>query len=611
MFKEFNYNEIKPTGWLKKQLQIQADGLSGNLDKVWVDIRESAWIGGSAEGWERVPYWLDGFIPLAYLLDDKDKISRAEKYINAIIARQKPDGWICPCEDSQRKSYDVWAVFLIGKVLALYCNFSQRKDAESSLYRAMKCCYDMMKKGEITLFEWGKFRWFECFIPLSYLYEKNKEEWILDFARLLRAQGADYASFTELYKEPLNEWRLETHMVNIAMMFKCEALCADLLGESYKGFAEKMWSFLYKYNSTAVGTFTGDECLGGIGNNRGTELCSVVELMYSCEILYKITGKRIWADRLEKAAFNALPATISDDMCTHQYDQQVNQIGCVPNKGKPPFGTNGSDAHIFGLEPFFGCCTSNFNQGWPKLALNIFRPIRNGVECAHLLPAILTTQIKSARVTIEIETDYPFKHTAKISVNADKAVNFTLKIRVPFWSKGVTVNGKEADNKGYITLNKLWNNEEISIELHDAPHFVSRPKGMKVIEYGALVFANPIKVRYEAQKPADENSEKKFPYCDYYLYPESDWQYGFAGSEIQVIQHKIANTPFSSANPPITLKTKLCPVRWELQKGYSYIAAEKPASSISTGKAVERELYPYGCAKLRITEMPICKIKEK
>lgn len=33
-YKFFMTNEIKPTGWLKKQLEIQANGLSGNLDKV-------------------------------------------------------------------------------------------------------------------------------------------------------------------------------------------------------------------------------------------------------------------------------------------------------------------------------------------------------------------------------------------------------------------------------------------------------------------------------------------------------------------------------------------------------------------------------------------------
>ena len=87
----YTTNEIKPCGWLKRQLEIQAESLSGNLDKVWRDVRDSAWIGGDADGWERVPYWLDGFIPLAYLLENEDMISRAKKYVDAIIAKQRED----------------------------------------------------------------------------------------------------------------------------------------------------------------------------------------------------------------------------------------------------------------------------------------------------------------------------------------------------------------------------------------------------------------------------------------------------------------------------------------------------------------------------------------
>ena len=51
----YTSKQIKPAGWLRRQLEIQAESLSGNLDKIWPDIRDSAWIGGTAEGWERVP----------------------------------------------------------------------------------------------------------------------------------------------------------------------------------------------------------------------------------------------------------------------------------------------------------------------------------------------------------------------------------------------------------------------------------------------------------------------------------------------------------------------------------------------------------------------------
>jgi hypothetical protein len=95
VFRSFSVKEIKPQGWLLGQLQIQGKGLSGNLDLFWPDIKDSRWIGGDREGWERLPYWLDGFIPLAWLLEDEDKKNRAREYINFIIDNQNDDGWIC------------------------------------------------------------------------------------------------------------------------------------------------------------------------------------------------------------------------------------------------------------------------------------------------------------------------------------------------------------------------------------------------------------------------------------------------------------------------------------------------------------------------------------
>lgn len=291
MYNFFKGTSIKPMGWLKEQLEIQAKGLSGNLDKVWPDIRDSAWIGGDKEGWERVPYWLDGFIPLAYLLENSDMISRAKKYIDAILDRQQPDGWICPCNKDRRSSYDVWAHFLIGKVLTVYYDFTQEDRVKDALYKSMLCLYDIMKKGEIKLFEWGKYRWFECFIPLNFLYDTYNEEWIKDLGGLIRKQGTDYRKITELWKRPLNKWTLDTHIVNLCMMLKYETVSYELLGEEYQDYAEELWNVLEKYNGTAVGTFTGDECLSGLANNQGTELCSVTELMYTCELLYAITKK--------------------------------------------------------------------------------------------------------------------------------------------------------------------------------------------------------------------------------------------------------------------------------------------------------------------------------
>ena len=73
---------IQPRGWLKRQLEIQANGLSGHLDEFWPDLKNSGWIGGTGESWERAPYFLDGLVPLAYALGDPRLIEKAKKWVD-------------------------------------------------------------------------------------------------------------------------------------------------------------------------------------------------------------------------------------------------------------------------------------------------------------------------------------------------------------------------------------------------------------------------------------------------------------------------------------------------------------------------------------------------
>src|SRR5437868_10501219 len=93
-FEPLSLGQVRPAGWLLDQLQIQAEGLTGHLDEFWPDVAQSQWIGGDVEGWERGPYWLDGLIPLAVLLDSSSLRARADRWVDCILASQQPDGWL-------------------------------------------------------------------------------------------------------------------------------------------------------------------------------------------------------------------------------------------------------------------------------------------------------------------------------------------------------------------------------------------------------------------------------------------------------------------------------------------------------------------------------------
>lgn len=598
----YTTNEIKPNGWLKRQLEIQAEGLSGNLDKVWRDVRESAWIGGTAEGWERVPYWLDGFVPLAYLLENEDLIARAKKYIDAIVAEQKPNGWICPCREEEIATYDTWAVLLITKVLTVYYECSKDERIPEVIYRSMKNYYELLSAGTIKLFNWGAYRWYEGFIAINFLYERYQEEWLMELAKILKEQGTDYAKITESWKRPLNKWTYDTHIVNLVMMLKSEAVSNDLLGEEYTDRAEKFYEILDKYNGTSVGLFTGDECLSGVSPIQGTELCAVVEQMFSYEHLFAYTGDSKWAERLEKIAFNALPATISDDMWTHQYVQMSNQISCERFPGKSLFRTNNEEAHLFGLEPHFGCCTSNFNQGWPKLILSTFMYADDTVISAVPIPATLCTK----DVKISLKTDYPFNNQFVYEVDAKKNMKFI--VRIPSFAKNIVVDGSIVPNNDELIFDICKDEKrEIKICFETIPEFVDRPHNLKTVKSGSLVFSLPIqfeKIMHEYEK---DGVERKFPYCDYEYVGQSDWSYGYCSDELEVIPQTVSEIPFSSENPPVLVKAKAVKIDWGLEDGYETVCAKIPESTKPVGQEEAVTLYPYGCAKLRMTEMPLVK----
>jgi hypothetical protein len=605
-FVPFNARELKPSGWLKRQLEIQAAGLSGNLDKIWPDVRDSAWIGGNHDGWERVPYWLDGFIPLAWLLDDADLQGRAQRYVDHIIASQREDGWLCPCADTERGRYDIWAFFLICKVLALYADCSGDKRIETVLSKALRSIARHIEGA--TLFNWAASRWYEGLISIFWLYERTGEAWLLDLARRLEIQGIDYEKLFTNYMDtvPQRKWTYLTHGPNLAMCLKAGALASRIYGGDPNAFAQKAVETLFQYHGTATGHFTADECLAGTSPIQGTELCSITEAMYSYEVLLSVSGHPRWADYLEYLAFNALPASISPDMWTHQYDEMANQAECsyLP-KDKVIFATNSRESHLFGLEPNFGCCTANFNQGWPKLALSTFMRADDGIASAVLVPSELACEINGRAVKCRLETEYPFREKLFYTVEVAEPVTFTFYIRIPEWAAAVEVEGQKAVPGSFFALKKEWRGRtEIAVSLRFETKLISRPHTMYCLRRGPLLYSVAPRERWEKREYVRDGVERKYPYCDYEVFAESPWNYAFTGFSLEsceVAEAPLPDIPFSPLAPPVSIKTVLVPIEWGFENG---VCETYPEGKVS-GKSVPVTLIPYGCTNLRITEMPM------
>ena len=104
----------------------------------------------------------------------------------------------------------------------------------------------------------------------------------------------------------------------------------------------------------------------------------------------------------------------------------------------------------------------------------------------------------------------------------------------------------------------------------------------------------------------EENGiERKYPSCDYEYIPTSEWQYGYSSPFFKLEKREISDIPFSSQKPPVVVKANVIRIPWGLAPGYNTVCAEVPQSRTPWGEAKEIELFPYGCAKLKMTELPL------
>jgi hypothetical protein len=123
---------IRPEGWLMQQLQLMKSGMTGHLDELYPTVLgpRNGWLGGDGDGWERGPYWLDGLIPLAWILDDEELKAKAMPWIEWTLSSQTEDGYFGPVPFAEKPApepgiqksprRDWWPKMVMLKVLQQY-----------------------------------------------------------------------------------------------------------------------------------------------------------------------------------------------------------------------------------------------------------------------------------------------------------------------------------------------------------------------------------------------------------------------------------------------------------------------------------------------------------
>jgi uncharacterized protein len=630
---------VKPGGWLKTQLEIQASGLTGNLDDFWPDLVNSSWRGGQGEAWERGPYYLDGLVPLAYLLNDKRLIDKATSWIEKIIASSSDSGWYGPSKNKDR-----WPLSVANKVLMQYYEATGDKRAIEVLTKYFK--YLRNTPPDWPDKDWRGVRAMENAVTGYWLYRQTKSPVFLETIESIQNNCFDWTGYYEKFpwdsaaaadkKIPVRGAPgLTAHVVNNAMAIKYPGLWYQ---QSKDGrFRKAVFEGIKKYDMNhgqAGGRFSGDEHLSGSSPTRGTELCAVVEYMFSLENLYEIFGDNTLADRIELLAFNALPGTTTPDCWAHQYDQQSNQV--LVSADKRDWSSNGNFSNIYGLMPNFACCLANMHQGWPKFVESMWMATTdNGIVAVCYGPSIVKARVgKGDSVTINEQTNYPFNGEIRLKIKTARKIKFPLYLRIPGWAETVSISYHDKSIVGTggetIRLLEKWgNDDEIILNIPLKLRYANRVNNSITLLRGPINLSLRIDKEYKKVKINYDNFSYKGS-VDWEIHPKSSWNYGLIIDKgdlmkgNQVIENIPGAYPFADKGDMIWTADSSKYIKWETDaplmikvrgmkiKDWILVnnsAGNTPVSPVKPeGDPEVLTLVPYGSTRLRITEFPVMDI---
>jgi sugar lactone lactonase YvrE len=630
---------IRPEGWVLKYLELQRDGLTGQLGQIsaWLDKTNNAWYSGNGagdHGWEEVPYWLKGYGDLGYILKDTTIIAETKRWLDKVFQSQRADGYFGP----QMKEMDLWPNMLMLWCMQSYYDYS--KDARVIPFMTRYFKWEMtVPDGQFLKTYWENSRGGDNLYSVYWLYNHTGEAWLLDLAKKIHQHTANWEQAGPgSGSGTLPNW----HNVNIAQCFREPATyymqTADKrdLDATYNDF--RLVRAIY--GQVPGGMFGADENArpGYTDPRQAIETCGMVEQMASDEMLAGITGDVAWADNCEDVAFNTYPAAVMPDFKSLRYLTAPNMVVSDSMDHSPGIQNKGP---FLMMNPFSSrCCQHNHSQGWPYYSEHLWMATPDSGVVAMLYGAsTVKVRVGDGReVELVEKTNYPFEERVRITVKG--AGSFPLWLRIPGWcdSAKVMVNGVAghiaAQAGGYARIAREWkpgDMVELKLPMKVSVRKWETNKNSVSVNYGPLSFSLRITENYQrmnSEKSAIGDSKWQATadpamWPAYEITPGSKWNYGLAltdkplAQQFEVVRRPYpgGGFPWSAEAAPLLLKVKgeLIP-GWGIdQYGLCGVLPQSPvdvedgaAAGQGGGSGVQTiELIPMGAARLRISSFPV------